>query len=563
MAAQRRTATVDDGLVDFSEYLQVLRRRKWLIVVGLVLGALAGSVAFDHRSESYTSATKVQVKPITTDAISGLDAAKIDMATQQQLASSTAVAQLAQQRLRTARTPSQLVRGLVVTTAAQSNALLIKYTAATPQGTQSAAAAFADSYLAVRRAQATSLVAKLTVNLRSRLSTQQTQLTKVQSTIATAPRGTTEYTTALALQSSLSQQVGTLQSRIDDLAGLIIDPGSVIALATLPGKPDGFGLPLFLAGGALIGLVLFVLLAFLRDRSDDRLQAPADIERNLGLPLLGALPGRRRGDGRLLDFGVPLLSGALPDRKTRNGRLPELDDAGPELQEAYGAILARLHVASRDNQRLLMVTSPLDQQDATTTAASLAVGLARSDQRVALVVSDMSKSPVDWLLESPGLERRTPDETPFEGAARVRSTIPTLDVWFPRASDGEARQYLNPKRMQVLLQQLRKHHEFVVVVAPPVLISADALVLATIVDSVLLVVTRLRAKRNDIVEAVEQLNGVGSHLLGVVVHGDRLSRDRRGRLRRRHQNVVRDRPALEAGGSAGDPGKPTGVLQRS
>ena len=558
MRAQPRATAVDDGLVDFSEYLRILARRKWLVLFGVLLGALAGVLFYHHQGKSFTSTARVQVKQITTNP-NALGAGKVDIATEQQIAASPVVAGLVAQKLKSPRKPGQLLAGLTVTAPAKSDTLLLKYSAATKKGAQAAAQAFADSYLAYSRLQAAGRVAAATKTYQDRLNKLQPELLKVDATLATAAKGSTEYNSATALRNSLTQQISSLRTRIDDLGSIIIDPGSVIGAATLPTQPDGFGVPLYLVGGAVIGLVLFILLAFLRDRGDDRLHAAEDVERQVGLPLIGSLPTASGRNGRLRQ--LPVL-GALPGRHTPNGRQRDFENAPPELQEAYGAMLARLHVAARENRRLVMVSSPLDHREATVTAANLAVALARSDQRVALVVADQSDSAVDWLLESSGLQRTGPGETMSDGAGRLRSRIPALEVVLPPAAAQNARHYVNPQRMHSLLQDLRKSQDYVIVAAPPVLISADALMLATAVDSVLLVAAQGRATRSDIAEAAQQLSGVGAHLLGVVVSGGRLSRDRRSRLRRHHRDSLPAVPAI--GGSAGEERSPSPrVLQSS
>lgn len=537
MSARQAPEERDDHLVDFSDYLRVLRRRRLLILTGVLLGALGGLFLGQHKPKTYTSAATVQVKPISSNAFaSGLDEGNINIATQQQLASSTSVAQLVQKRLKTPQSPGQLLAGLVVRAPGKANALLFQYTAATPTGARTAAQAFADSYLAARASQANTLLGTLAQTYKDQLNSVQAQLTKVQGSLATAVKGTTAYDQATSLQSALQQQVNTLRGRLDDLATIVINPGSVIDAATLPGKPNGFGLTVYETGGALIGVILFVLLAFMRDRTDDRLHATEDLERELILPVLGVLPAHRRR--RNLRQVV--------NRLTLDGRPPELDTPVPELQEAYGAMLARLYVAAREGHRLLMISSPLDDRDATATAGNLAVALARSDQRVALVLADNSEASSAWLLETLGLVSGMPHDNMPDGVARLHRQIPSLEVVVPRFGDVDTRRYVNPQRMHQLLQRLRSSHDYVIVAAAPVLLSADALVLATGVDATLLVVTPGRTRRRDIAEAVEQLAGVECHLLGVIARGGRLSRHRRSSLRKLHRDAKMTPPAIGA-----------------
>lgn len=74
------------------------------------------------------------------------------------------------------------------------------------------------------------------------------------------------------------------------------------------------------------------------------------------------------------------------------------------------------------------------------------------------------------------------------------------------------------ERMRGFLGDLRKQCEYVLLDSPPVLSVADAAVLSTMVDGVVLVIDLEKTKRRDLKRACEAINVVGGRLLGVIVN---------------------------------------------
>jgi capsular exopolysaccharide synthesis family protein len=74
-------------------------------------------------------------------------------------------------------------------------------------------------------------------------------------------------------------------------------------------------------------------------------------------------------------------------------------------------------------------------------------------------------------------------------------------------------------RMRNVLKALAHDADMLLIDCPPVLPVADATILASMVDGVLLVVRANRTSRKELRDAVENLHKVGGRLLGVVLNG--------------------------------------------
>src|SRR5207249_11919924 len=192
--------------------------------------------------------------------------------------------------------------------------------------------------------------------------------------------------TLSGLESQRKSTEGQLSSVSTELLNL--DPAKVVtpqqlSPAVLPKKP--FSPQKILIGlfGLVGGLVLGVIVAFIRDRFDDSLRGKADIEANFGAPVLAMVPKvsrwRRKKDPKLLGL------------------------AG----EAYRTLRTRLlFEATRDSPKVYMITSASAGEGKTTTAANLAIALAGAGKRIVLVSADLRRPRVQELFglnAGPGL----------------------------------------------------------------------------------------------------------------------------------------------------------------
>ena len=80
---------------------------------------------------------------------------------------------------------------------------------------------------------------------------------------------------------------------------------------------------------------------------------------------------------------------------------------------------------------------------------------------------------------------------------------------------------LESQKMKNLIKELSSSDRFVIFDSPPVLSSADSLVLAPEVDGVIVVVESGKTTREIAARMKNQLGNAGSHLIGVVLNKNR------------------------------------------
>jgi Mrp family chromosome partitioning ATPase len=195
-----------------------------------------------------------------------------------------------------------------------------------------------------------------------------------------------------------------------------------------------------------------------------------------------------------------------------------------------------------DNMKSLVVTSAAPGEGKTVTAANLAVTFAYDGLRVLLIDCDVRRPRLHGLFQvprSPGLmELLTPSYSESDGtpsltfdpsAGRTDSGRPITDV--VRSTNVRGLSLLtcgalptNPSgllsgvRMRVLLRDLAENFDLVILDTPPVLATADAGILASLADGVLLVVRAGQTDRAAAKRAHQQLVNVGARVVGTVLN---------------------------------------------
>ena len=267
------------------------------------------------------------------------------------------------------------------------------------------------------------------------------------------------------------------------------------------------------------------MLAFLLEALNTSIRRPEDLEAVLHLPGLAVIPrisGGSAGRSRLRR-----LLGAGKQAGTQIGSPMSGDHTFSIGIEAFRNLRTSL-IWSDGGEALktLVVTSAAPGEGKTLTAANLAVTLAYDGLRVLLVDCDIRRPRVHGLFRmprSPGLMEVLIASNGVGGPsalpAAIRETSVTgLSVLPCGALPSNAAHLLSGTRMRILLQELREQYDIIVLDTPPVLATADAGIVASLTDGVLLVVRAGTTDRNAAQRAYQQLANVGARVVGTVLN---------------------------------------------
>lgn len=290
----------------------------------------------------------------------------------------------------------------------------------------------------------------------------------------------------------------------------------ILRPAFTPSTPVSPNRPRNVMLGIFLGLGLGLVLAVARTRLDHRIYIPEDL-RVRGHVTLGVIPSMEQLIKK--EFGGSEM--VEVDGQRLSTRLVTLLDPLASVSEAYRALRTNVQFSRPDSPiQTLIITSSSPSEGKTTTAANLAITMAQAGRRVLLIDADLRRPSMHKLFGIPrdnGLKELL--FSPVNRGAEVQtSTVENLDLLTAGSTAPNPSELLGSKRMRDLLASLREEYDLIVVDAPPVLAATDAVLLSTEVDATLFVVEAGSTQDHQMEHAVEQLNGVGARLIGVVLN---------------------------------------------
>ena len=190
----------------------------------------------------------------------------------------------------------------------------------------------------------------------------------------------------------------------------------------------------------------------------------------------------------------------------------------PEVQNAAKTLFANIRFQSIDTPlKTILLTSAVPDEGKTMSALYLAQAAATAGNRVLLVEADMRRRSLANMLDiHPGCGLAAV----LTGSAKLQDAVVATsvqDMYFLDAEPGmpNPADLLSSKRMAQLNDHLSTKFDFVIYDTPPVGTFVDAAVLGRLVDAVILVVRPGLVKRQELVQAHEQLKKAEANVIGV------------------------------------------------
>lgn len=258
--------------------------------------------------------------------------------------------------------------------------------------------------------------------------------------------------------------------------------------------------------GLMTGLISGVGIGLFFELRDRRFRGTEDVQRYLStLPILGVVPRLPKGETQQLSFA---------DCNGSRG-----------AAEAFRSLRTTLLLSSlRDRSRSLLITSPGKREGKTTVAANLATTMAQLEHvKVVLINADLRQPelhPVYQLKkangDAKGLRHFLVGQADFQSI--IHSTeIPNLWIVPQGGISTNPSELVHSRSMAMLLARCHEQGWHIIIDSPEVLSVAEGLILSTMVEGVLLVVSAPETSREASRVAAERLLRSGARLLGVVV----------------------------------------------
>ncbi len=507
--------------------LAVLWRRKWIIILTMVVATSAAYFYSARQAKQYAAAASL-IYEKNVDVANPLSEGYVDtyaldreMAAIADIIASPDMQERASVILEEDGVDDSA--GYAVSSSAQtsdssgggaggSNVVLISAVSEDPKLASAAANAYGEAFVAWRKQR------------------QQTQIQKaadaVEAQLGEYPQAAQATGDYLMLKQRLQDLVISKATATGNYRMLV--PATA---PTQPFAPDPLRTALL---GLAVGLFGGIGLAFLLEQFDLRLRTPDEIAAELRVPILGRIPRISRKD-------------------LAQNTLVTLAHPDGSAAEAFRMVRTNLDFLNVDADiSSLVVSSCVQGEGKSVACANLAVSMALAGKKVIVVDGDLRRPRQHQYF---GLSNEVGLSTVATGQTNLAQSLQAVEV--AGASPGEpaadfagwargadARQHLyvltsgplppNPgeivsaKRFASTIERLRRESDLVIVDSPAMLPVGDASAIASSVDGLVFLVDMHLVKRPQLAQAAAQLRRLPCRLLGTVVRGDESASGRSG-----------------------------------
>ena len=502
----------EEGPSTLRDYLQILRRGKWLILQAVII-IPAVAVIWELRGDTVYRASAdvlMNTQNLAANLEGVFDPSQVNpgrvIKTQVSLAR---VPEIGRRTIEAVGlegwSPSDLIETSTVTSFEDNDVITFVVTNPDPALSARLATEYARQFTLYRLELDTGAIATAREAVEARIGALE----------AAGQQGSALYGTLVERE----ERLATLESLQTSRAVLVRPATGAAELGPQPRRKAMFGI--------VLALLIGVGLAFLREAVDTRVRSTDEIGREIALPLLGR------------------IAEPPPTIRRRRQLVTLAEPYGPHA-EAFRMLVSNIAFMDLESRaRVIMLTSAVEREGKSTTAANLAVAFARAGKRVALVDFDPYSAGLHHFedrLPRSGRSRRPGLTEVLLGKASLEACLSSVDVsrgpsWAastngrePSRSDGRLEflpsgpvpstlEFGDSTALADVLEALQERSDLVLIDAPPLLRTADALAASSRVDALLLVVRLNFVRRPMLSDLRRVLDSSPAQKLGFIATG--------------------------------------------
>lgn len=272
----------------------------------------------------------------------------------------------------------------------------------------------------------------------------------------------------------------------------IVDP------ALPPGGPSKPQPVRIMITALFMGLVIGVGIAFLIETLDESVRSPEDVEKKVGLPLLGTIPKLEKGT-------TPIVA---------------LADVRSNFSEAYYSVRTALQFSTNDGApSSIVVTSARPSEGKSTSSTAIAQNFARLGSRVLLIDSDLRNPSLHKVLNAEntqGFSNYLTGHMSLDQLAQ-QTSVPGLSFIPCGPMPPNPAELLGSAKLEAMLREAQANYDLVLIDAPPVMGLADAPLLASAAAGTLLVMEAGGTGRKLAKAAIRRLAVGNARILGILL----------------------------------------------
>ncbi len=302
-----------------------------------------------------------------------------------------------------------------------------------------------------------------------------------------------------ALEAKLADLQSIYSGLLSNTQGGAVNTVSVIEKAHLPEKPIGPNKTLTILLSAAVGLSLGVLAAYILEYMDDTVKSPEEVAELTDAPIIGYL-----SEQNIKDVGALYVA--------ENPRHPSVEE--------IRTLRVNLEFAGVDQPlKTILVSSTDVEVGKTSVAANLAVAMSQAEKDVILLDGDLRRPNVHNFYGFPndiGLSDVFRGEFSIDQVIKnwPGGSVSVIPAGNPPPNPSEL---LGSRKMSQILEAFERSADIVIIDGPPFIV-ADAPVLASKVNGVLLIIQLGHTRAPAIKAMMEQINRSGAKVIGVALN---------------------------------------------
>ncbi len=284
----------------------------------------------------------------------------------------------------------------------------------------------------------------------------------------------------------------------------------VVDEASIPDAPASPKIITSIVLGTGAGFFFGILLAFARERIEDRIYDEQEISRIARAPLWAKIPLYREGS----------VNSSRPVHL-----VPETGKFSTNFIRSFKTLRASLLLSQPGSESVAFgLFSPQRGEGRTLVCAHLALALAQAGKKVLLIDADLGNPQIGTLFgvqipDVSGLSRLLSGQASLKEVLRPAPGVANLMLLAAPPFSGDPAEIFDSSSMKKLVGEMKQKFDFVLFDVGPLLVSSDQIVLAMALDGVLLLAGYGQTRRSDVLEAVQQIQTARAEIWGIILNG--------------------------------------------
>ena len=259
----------------------------------------------------------------------------------------------------------------------------------------------------------------------------------------------------------------------------------ILDRAVLPIKPVKPNVPMILLTSLLLGFIIAMIVAYLREILDDKIKTREDLVSNTRIPFYGVIPQVRSAD-----------------------KMFTIEDQQSVASEALRLIRTNLEFIPTENKsKVIVVSSTVPGEGKTTIATNLAAVFGMGDKKTIVLSLDMRRPMlhrVFGLTNKIGMSTVLSKNNTLKEVIWEHKKIKNLDIITSGPIPPNPSELMQSGKIDDIIDALRKEYDYIIIDAPPMGMVIDALLLMKLAD-ISLIVFRSEYSEKDYIKSLEDM----------------------------------------------------------